>query len=285
MNASDAKQLADQALNELADALARGDSGRLTAFLDTMARFHRYSATNLMLILTQRPDATRVAGFHAWRSMGRFVRKGEKGIVIFAPMRLKKRASTDAAQDVAAGDDTGGDSGGDFILRFRAVHVFDIAQTDGEPLPDLARPHGDDVAASALDRLKALVAEKGIALEYADTLGGAFGVSCGGTIKLALDLASGPADQFATLAHELAHELLHRDERRKELTRTVVETEAEAVAYAVCRAVGVDAKDASTDYIRLYRGDAGTLIESLQHIQRVAAEIIAGITADEVATV
>lgn len=277
MNASDAKQLADQALNDLADALARGDSARLTAFLDTMARFHRYSATNLMLILTQRPDATRVAGFQAWRSMGRFVRKGEKGIVIFAPMRLKKRSANESASDAVVEDD--------FILRFRAVHVFDIAQTDGEPLPDLARPHGDDVAAHALDRLKALVAEKGIALEYAETLNGAFGLSCGGTIKLALDLASKPAEQFATLAHELAHELLHRDDRRKELTKTVVETEAEAVAYAVCRAVGVDARDASTDYIRLYRGDASTLAESLQHIQRVAAEIIACVTADEAAAV
>lgn len=277
MNASDAKQLADQALDDLANALAQGDSARLTAFLDTMARFHRYSATNLMLILSQRPDATRVAGFHAWRSMGRFVKKGEKGIVIFAPMRLKKRSAKDAASEATCEDD--------FILRFRAVHVFDVAQTDGEPLPDLARPQGDEVAVHALDRLKALVAEKGIALEYAETLNGAFGLSCGGTIKLALDLASKPAEQFATLAHELAHELLHRDERRKELTKTVVETEAEAVAYAVCRAVGVDARDASTDYIRLYRGDASTLAESLQHIQRVAAEIIAGVTADEVATV
>jgi antirestriction protein ArdC len=278
MNASDAKQLADQALNDLADALAQSNSARLTAFLDTMARFHRYSATNLLLILTQRPDATRVAGFHAWRSLGRFVKKGEKGIVIFAPMRLKKRSANDAAGDASSSE-------GDFILRFRAVHVFDIAQTDGDALPDLARPQGDEVAASALDRLKALVAEKCIALEYADSLGGAFGVSCGGTIKIALDLAAKPAEQFATLAHELAHELLHRNERRKELTKTVVETEAEAVAYAVCRAVGVDARDASTDYIRLYRGDAETLIESLQHIQRVAAEIIAGVTADEVATV
>jgi antirestriction protein ArdC len=277
MNASDAKQLADQALNDLAEALAQGNSARLTTFLDTMARFHRYSATNLMLILTQRPNATRVAGFHAWRSMGRFVKKGEKGIVIFAPMRLKKRSAKDAASDAATDDD--------FILRFRAVHVFDIAQTEGEELPDLARPHGDDFATESLERLKALVAEKGIALEYAETLNGAFGVSCGGTIKLALDLASKPAEQFATLAHELAHELLHRDERRKSLTKTVVETEAEAVAYAVCRAVGVDARDASADYIRLYRGDAETLIESLQHIQRVAAEIIAGVTADEVATV
>ncbi|MGP1308577.1 MAG: ArdC-like ssDNA-binding domain-containing protein [Phycisphaerales bacterium] len=277
MNASDAKQLADQALDDLANALAQGNSDRLTAFLDTMARFHRYSATNLMLILTQRPDATRVAGFHAWRSMGRFVKKGEKGIVIFAPMRLKKRSAKETASGALVDDD--------FILRFRAVYVFDVAQTEGEPLPDLARPQGDAFALRALDRLRSLVAEKGIALEYADMPGGSFGLSCGGTIKLALDLASKPAEQFATLAHELAHELLHRDERRKELTKTIVETEAEAVAYAVCRAVGVDARDASTDYIRLYRGDAATLAESLSHIQRVAADIIAGVTADEVATV
>lgn len=75
--------------------------------------------------------ATRIAGFHAWRSVGRFVKKGEKGIVIFAPMRLKKRSAKETVSDAATDDD--------FILRFRAVHVFDVAQTDGEPLPDLAR--------------------------------------------------------------------------------------------------------------------------------------------------
>jgi Zn-dependent peptidase ImmA (M78 family) len=86
-----------------------------------------------------------------------------------------------------------------------------------------------------------------------------------------------PAEEFAVLAHELAHELLHRGERRKETSKTIRETEAEAVAFVVCQAVGLETTTRSSDYIQLYSGTKDTLAESLEHIQKTAAAILAGL--------
>ena len=88
MKTEDAKTLAESALDTLAAQLDAGKSASLTAYLASMARFHRYSANNILLIHVQRQDATRVAGFSAWRKLGRFVRRGEKGIAILVPMTL-----------------------------------------------------------------------------------------------------------------------------------------------------------------------------------------------------
>ena len=97
MNADDLKKLTTESLNELAALLEQGRSEGLIALLKTMGRFHRYSLHNVCLIVAQRPSATRVAGFHTWRTIGRFVRKGEKGIAILAP--IIRRRGTDIAVD------------------------------------------------------------------------------------------------------------------------------------------------------------------------------------------
>src|SRR5688572_23566162 len=94
MKSEDASKLATSALDRLADALAAGHSEALTAFLSAAGRFHSYSFRNVMLIAMQRPEATRVAGFNAWRKLGRFVKKGEHGIVIVAPIVFKREADT-----------------------------------------------------------------------------------------------------------------------------------------------------------------------------------------------
>src|ERR671919_2702965 len=94
MNADALKKLTTESLNDLAAMLAEGHSERLTSLLATMARFHRYSLHNVCLIVAQRPTATRVAGFHTWRTIGRFVRKGEKGIAILAPIVRRRREET-----------------------------------------------------------------------------------------------------------------------------------------------------------------------------------------------
>src|ERR671918_1200875 len=91
MNADDLKKLTTDSLSELAALLEQGRSERLIALLKTMGRFHRYSLHNVCLIVAQRPSAARVAGFHTWRSVGRFVRKGEKGIAILAPIVRRRR--------------------------------------------------------------------------------------------------------------------------------------------------------------------------------------------------
>lgn len=268
MKAEQAKQLADTALTDLIAALEQGKSQSLTDYLAAVSRFHQYSWGNVLLIMSQKPEATHVAGFNAWKRFNRFVKKGEKGIVIIAPMLIKQK-------------DDGTQSGDEdrSILRFRAVYVFDVSQTDGEPLPEFARVGGNPNGHT--ERLKELVAAKNITLEYAESLNGAHGLSHGGRIQLLSSLP--PAEEFAVLTHELAHELLHRGERRNETSKTIRETEAEAVAFVVCQAIGLETGTAAADYIQLYNGDKATLAESLEYIQHTAAEIIAGIVLETAA--
>jgi len=264
MQIEQAKKLMDEALEQLAHDLEQGKSDTLTRFLAALAQFHRYSFGNVMLIMSQRPTATRVAGFNTWRKFGRFVQKGEKGILIIAPMLVKKKE--DEAEDEKGK-----------LLLFKAVHVFDVSQTEGEPLPEPATVAGDPGAHT--ERLKAFIAERGIELEYAEDLGSADGVSIGGKIRLRPDLA--PAEEFSVLAHELAHEFLHHGEDRAATTRTIRETEAEAVAYTVCRAIGLETGSAASDYIQTYKGDKQLLAASLHRIQEVATRIISAVLPGE----
>ncbi len=257
------KQATEKALGDLLEALKAGKSEALVAHLKMMGRFHTYSLTNCMLIASQFPEATRVAGFKAWRKMGRFVRKGERGIMIIAPMLRKAREGENPDADR---------NDGRKMIGYRAVHVFDISQTEGEELEKLARVQGEP--GDCIDRLAAFCDAQGLAVEYVERaeLGGAEGVSKGGLIQIADDHE--PAERFGVLAHEIAHELMHKAEDRKALSKTVKETEAEAVAFVVSSAVGLDHRGAASDYIQLYQGDAETLMASLERIQSAASKIL-----------
>jgi hypothetical protein len=147
--------------------------------------------------------------------------------------------------------------------------VFDLEQTDGAPLPQPAEIGG--VPDTSVASLKAAIASRGILLEYADHLGGALGLSCGGHIRVLNGLT--PASEFAVLTHEFAHELLHRGAERPD-SRDTRELEAEAVAFVVGQDVGLDVADASGDYIHLYGGDRNALTESLERIQQTASLIL-----------
>jgi hypothetical protein len=224
-----------------------------------MARFHRYSFNNVCLIASQRPTATRVAGFHAWRSLNRFVRKGEKGIVILAPIVVRRqREHTDDDSKQVAG--------------FRAAYVFDVAQTDGEPLPDTTTAAGDPGRRTS--DLRSAIAAQGIAIEDVDDLDGALGTSAGGRIQVLKHLA--PAEEFVVLVHEFAHELLHRAADRP-ASRDIRELEAESVAFVVGDAVGLQVGDAARDYIHLYRGDRDGLLSSLDRIRSTASTILSAL--------
>ncbi|GFO81041.1 MAG: hypothetical protein A49_06680 [Methyloceanibacter sp.] len=229
-----------------------------------MARFHRYSFGNVMLITLQRPDATQVAGFRAWRILGRTVKRGEKGIAIIAPMAIRRNDERNPS-----GED---DDSENAYIRFRAVHVFDVVQTVGEALPEPATASGDP--SGHTERLRAHVAELGIELQYTNALGSARGCSEKGRILIRCDLT--PAEEFTTLTHELAHELMHSD-RRLLPSKRVLETEAEAVASIVAQAIGLNTGTSATDYIQMYDGDKETLAGSLDRIQQTAAHIIASI--------
>src|ERR1700682_521231 len=125
MKVDEVKQLTNKALEELAAALESGHSEALTAYLKTMALFSKYSLNNLFLIARQRPDARRVAGYQSWRKLGRFVRKGEKGIAIIAPVirRKSEMESLETAEKES------------IVSGFKVAHVFSEEQTDGEALP------------------------------------------------------------------------------------------------------------------------------------------------------
>lgn len=262
----------DKALDQLAASLEAGRSETLVAWLKTMSRFHNYSLNNQMLIAWQRPDATHVAGFHAWKKFNRLVNKGEKGIMILAPV-----TRTVGAVEETKTDGQKSERKIRQIVNTKPVYVFDISQTHGDPLPELVRMQGDPSAHT--EHLKELIQREGIELLYAERLpGGAQGNSQGGRIGIRKGLSA--AEEFRTLVHELAHELLHRGERRKETTKRRRELEAEAVAFVVCNTIGLDARQTSTDYIHLFRGDKAMLLESLQFIREVSQKILNGLLND-----
>jgi len=255
MKKEEALKLSEAALEELADALANGKSDQLEKYLETVARFHHYSFGNAMMIYRQRPSASQVAGFAAWKKLGRIVKKGEKGICILAPM-VRKRDQ---------------DEEGSTVFGFRAVHVFDVAQTEGDELPDINRISGDP--GEQLESLHQVAAARGIVVTFEDDLGGAEGVSKGGKISLLAGLS--PAEEFATLAHEICHEALHHGQDRSQFSKVVRELEAEAASFVIAKVAGLrNALGQSADYIQLYTGDQEQLMRSLERIQKTASMIL-----------
>jgi len=222
--------------------------------LEVASRFHAYSPNNLWLILSQRPTATRVAGFATWRSMGRHVRKGEKGIAILAPMVARRRAAeADETGPTETGDEAGRRSR---VLRgFRIVFVFDQAQTGGDPLPEVERPAllDGDAPAALWEALAAQVSAAGFELSRGDC-GGANGVTdfAARIVRVRDDVA--PAQAAKTLAHELAHVRLHDGGTYALGCRGRGEVEAESVAYLVCSAAGLASDGYSFPYVAHWSG-------------------------------
>lgn len=265
--------LIKQAVEYLMQQLEAGHSDALATYLSTMARFHNYSFGNILQIARQCPTATRVAGFSTWKQLGRFVKRGEKGIQILAPVTGFRRGKEDAEQEADRKPRP-------VLIGFRAVYVFDVAQTEGVDLPELHQTITGDVGGNR-DRLLEFLAQQNIALEFNERIAPALGVSYGG--KIALLPGQSKAEEFTTLVHETAHELLHKAERRTFTTATVRETEAEAVAFIVGQAVGLEMGSASSDYIQLYKGNAALLAESLEVIQRTASVILRALRVEDAA--
>lgn len=253
------KELIAEGIVALTAQLEAGNSAALTAYLSTMSRFHKYSFGNIMAIARQMPAASRVAGFHAWRELGRNVKKGEKAIRILAPMVGKDKEDTSKAR----------------VFGFRTVCVFDVSQTEGADLPEFSKVSGD--AGDAIQRLMRFAFEQNIIVEFdrADILP-ALGMSYGGRIAIAPQESD--AETVATLTHELAHELLHKSERRTETNKMSRELEAEAVAFIVGSAIGLDMSTSSADYIKLYNGNAEALGESLAAISSASTLILKALT-------
>lgn len=259
---------------ELVETLHAGVAALVTGadwqrFLDVAARFHRYSFWNTVAILCQRPEATRVAGYGRWRSLGRQVRKGERGIRILAPVNHR----------AAAADTTGATADGDQVeqapdeaaparpvLRgFKVVSVFDVAQTDGDALPE---PPTQILAGDApdclLDDVAALIQAQGLTFTLGPlpaTRAGANGTTnfVTGEVIVRDDLPA--AMQAKTAAHELGHVLLHRHGFR-DLDRARAEVEAESVAYVLLGAHGVTTDAYSFGYLAGWSGGDVDVVRS-----------------------
>ncbi|MCW2599461.1 MAG: serine/arginine repetitive matrix protein 2 [Frankiales bacterium] len=299
--ASSAQEMSEDKLRAVHERLtaAVADLTRADAWqqmLQTAAKFHQYSPMNVLLVASQHPGASAVAGFHTWRQLGRQVRKGEKGIAILAPVLGRSTASTAALDQPPADSDlpspiAGGppertshetDGPGAAARRrvagFRVVHVFDISQTDGPDLPTAPAPVLlDGAAPTALyDGLVAHVRDEGFGFLRHDLTiphlgeGRANGVTdyFARTVIVAEHLP--PAQATKTLAHELGHVLLHRpDNRPDDLTRPRAEVEAESVAYVVTAAHGLDSADYTVPYVTGWAGGDLTLVQ--QTAERVLA--------------
>jgi antirestriction protein ArdC len=263
MKSEQIKEITDKATEHLVAALNAGHSEALTSYLKAIGRFHRYSLHNVMLIASQKPNASYVAGFRTWNQLGRFVKKGEKGIVILAPIVRRKAENDEDHQEASAS-----------VAGFRAAYVFDVSQTDGQELPHIGMVQGEP--GEYQERLHTFVVEQGISVEYSSEIAPARGTSSGGHIRLLP--GQSPAEEFSTLAHELAHELLHRGDRRGTTSRRIRETEAEATAFVVCHAIGLETGSAASDYIQLWNGDAKLLTESLGHVRQAASQMLTAFT-------
>jgi antirestriction protein ArdC len=241
------------------------------AWLHAQSRFYQYSFGNTLLILLQRPDATRVAGFHTWRRLGRRVRKGETGIRILAPCRYRTTDRADNDDDDAALSES--------ARGFRVAVVFAAEQTDGDPLPALpiARVVGDDPA-GCFDLLRNHARELGYTATF-DSFNSP--TKCGETnfathvVTLRHDLS--PAHRVKTMFHELAHISLEHGTCFAG-ARNVAELEAESVAWICCDAVDIAADAYSFAYVASWAGGGDAAIagirDSAQRIQRVSKRIL-----------
>lgn len=266
-------------LREGVETLSTSDGWK--AWLEFAASMPNYSVNNQLLILVQRPTATAVASYTAWKSLGRQVMQGEKGLRILAPTKR-------AVPEVDSGTDTTVTSHEPpqdrrqqrsvrrVVTGYRPVSVFDVSQTTGAPLPEAPRPSllAGNAPPELWDSLAAQVGQAGYRLERvgcAADIGGANGVTDFGsrTVQVRSDVS--PAQAAKTLAHELGHVLLHDPATSASAPgacRDDKEVEAESVAYIVLAHAGVDASDYSFDYVAGWA--AGAEPDAIRtHAQRI----------------
>ncbi|MDE0803323.1 MAG: ArdC-like ssDNA-binding domain-containing protein [Acidimicrobiales bacterium] len=241
-----------------------------TAWLDVARHLPSYSFNNLILLWSQNPNATHVAGYRAWKNLGRQVRRGETGLRILAPCTYK---DTD--------EDTGEDR--QVIRGFRSVAVFDISQTDGAPLPQApVITLTGEVPRLFRQQLSCLVRAEGFTFRIGPRPPGheaANGLTDWGTRTVIVRDDLTDAQAAKTTAHELAHVLLHGPDCR--LNRGTREIEAESVAYLVCAAAGLDAAGYSFGYVAGWAGgDLEAIADTAGRVLDIARSITARLTPD-----
>ena len=297
------KQTSKDRMREIVDSIENGikelfESDKYRKYLATMSRFHRYSVNNTMLIYMQRPDATHVAGFNKWRDQfGRNVLKGEKGIRIIAPTPYKKKVEeikTDPETNVPVLDADGKAIIEEKEIRipmFKVVSVFDVSQTAGKPLPQLAADLSGNVQQYEV-LMEALRRASPVPMEIKPVARDTDGFFSIKAQSITIRAGMSEVQTVCAAVHEIAHAKLHDYEHMTELaddgetilvpgekSRNTEEVEAESISYAVCQYYGIETGENSFGYIATWsKGkELKELRASLETINKTASELITDI--------
>ena len=297
------KQTSKDRMREIVDSIENGikelfESDKYRKYLATMSRFHRYSVNNTMLIYMQRPDATHVAGFNKWRDQfGRNVLKGEKGIRIIAPTPYKKKV-----EEIKTDPETNApvlDADGKAIIEekeiripmFKVVSVFDVSQTSGKPLPQLAADLSGNVQQYEVF-MEALRRASPVPMEIKPVARDTDGFFSIKAQSITIRAGMSEVQTVCAAVHEIAHAKLHDYEHMTELaddgetilvpgekSRNTEEVEAESISYAVCQYYGIETGENSFGYIATWsKGkELKELRASLETINKTASELITDI--------
>lgn len=271
---------ANEKLKALTDMLETGtkavfESERYKEYLGVMAKFHRYSSRNSLLILLQKPEASHVASFGAWQSMSRSVNKGEKGIQIIAPIPYKRTVEVTRGAD---GELLPEPQKREIEVKaYRSAYVFDVSQTQGKELPRLVSQLMGTV--SEHDELMfALFQASPCPVAFEAMEGNKNGYYNFAEQRIAIREGLSEEQTIKTLVHEIAHARLgHGD--NPNIDRQTEEVQAESIAYVVCQHLGIDSSQYSFGYIAGWSKDKELpqLQSSLEVIQKSAQDIIAGV--------
>lgn len=297
------KQTNKDRMREIVDSIENGikelfESDKYRKYLATMSRFHRYSVNNTMLIYMQRPDATHVAGFNKWRDQfGRNVLKGEKGIRIIAPTPYKKKV-----EEIKTDPETNApilDADGKAVIEekeiripmFKVVSVFDVSQTAGKPLPQLAADLSGNVQQYEVF-MEALRRASPVPMEIKPVARDTDGFFSIKAQSITIRAGMSEVQTVCAAVHEIAHAKLHDYEHMTELaddgetilvpgekSRNTEEVEAESISYAVCQYYGIETGENSFGYIATWsKGkELKELRASLETINKTASELITDI--------
>jgi antirestriction protein ArdC len=233
------------------------ESKNYEMYMKAMACFHKYSAGNVILIWLQKPNATMVAGYKTWlNKFNRQVKKGEQGISILAPMKIKVGDEEEEEKKE--------------ILRFRAVHVFDVTQTEGQPIPSIVETI--DVTVENYTRLLEILKDISTLPVLFKPLDPSLDGVCKYDSEITIREGMSQSQTVCALIHEMAHAALHKGEA----DRVKAEIEAESISFVVCNYYGIETGKNSFGYIASWSADKDTKVitASLAVIQHMSADLI-----------
>ena len=282
-------------LKEITDRLEQGitelfESERYKEYLRVMSKFHNYSFNNTLLIAMQKPDASLVAGFSAWKNnFGRNVMKGQKGIKIIAPSPYKvkqemKKIDPHTQQPIIGKDGKPVTEEKEITIpAYKVVSVFDVSQTEGKELPDIAVDELTGDVERYRDFFATLEKTSPVPIGFEQIPGSSHGYYHLEDKRIAIQEGMSELQTLKTAIHEIAHAKLHdidlnapENEQQPRATRRTREVEAESVAYTVCQHYGLDTSDYSFGYVAGWSSgrELSELKSSLETIRSAAAEII-----------